>query len=1237
MSTRPPPTGHGPREPDAWIGAIQAAVAEVRADPGVAGLRAALHHLEDVPEIATLCAGVHQVLGEILPARNFSVCLREETAPNLQFVYHVDEREAAPEDGPCPGSLVQHVIATNQSLLATAEAFNRLVAGGAVAPIEVPLGAWLGVPLRDGETAIGALVVKTYPSSPGIGPREQELLEVAARHLGRAIARRHAALALLESEARFRALAENAPCAIFILQGTQLRFANEAACEITGYTIEDFETRTLWDVIHPEDRDKVRRHGRDMGGSSTPVRREVRLVRKDGQPRWVDFSAQPLRYRGRPAVMGVGLDVTARKVADARIEALAYNDALTGLPNRRLLLDRLGVALAHAHRQGKRLGVMFLDLDDFKDVNDSLGHQAGDDLLQAIAARLAGAMRAEDTVARIGGDEFVLLLTQVSDATQAAAVGQQVLGLLRAPVMVAGRELFMNGSMGISIYPEDGHDADTLLKNADAALYRAKEQGRDNCQLYTLSLHTAAMARLEMESGLHRALERGELFLEYQPAWDLTRNRVHGVEALMRWRHPVHGVLPPADFLPLAESSSLILPMGWWALATACRQVKAWQELGHPDLTVAVNIAARQFHDPSLLRRVTQVLAETGLRPACLELEITESQAMKNPEATSRVLAELNALGVLISIDDFGTGYSSLSYLRQLPIHTLKVDKSFVRGIDTGPGDAAIAIAIIRLAHTLNLSVQAEGVETREELEVLGQEACDRIQGYFYSRPLGDAACEAFLKQPPTGLALPAAARSEPLAAIATAPPVFFERRCIVVIEDSDETREAIETILSGAGYRVAATGDPRQAVALVREHQPDLVLCDITMPGMDGYAVVRALQAEDDTARFPVVFLTANHELAARTRAFRFGVVDYLTKPISQHQLQEQVARILSTLAGRKGAVEERGAAAAQLAADVQRLGRTGLLTVRGDAEQARIVLRAGTVVGQAGDVAAPTRARFEELDPRREQIVAGEPDPQLDRRAPPTFDDIPRGLREVLIAEHDPLFRGHLRSVLEARGFRVQDASSGEEALRLALQRPPQIVLLDVRPAGLDGFEICRRLRAHRATRDVPVVFLSHGRVHDAGAAGAAADEGPPPSIDAAVDEILTRMHALMEPCALAGAAAAGDTGMQGTIELMGAPGLLQMCHQGGLSGALEVTRAGRSTRMTFEAGRLARASSDEHDGRDAVIEFAAWPDGRFSFEPGASTGGGAIDEPTDLLILDACRILDERTATRLGGRAG
>ena len=898
-------------EPTARIAAIQAALAEVRADGGATGLRAALQHLAEIREISTLCAGIHEVLGEVLPARNFSVALRDAAGEGLAFAYYVDEVDVAPPNGAGPRSLVEYVIRTNRSLLATPEVFNQLVASGEVDPIEVPLAAWLGTPLTDGDSSFGALVVKTYPNGPRLGTRELALLEVASRHVGQAVARRQAVEALQDSEARFRALAENAPCAIFILQGAQVRFANESAREITGYSIGDFERCSLWTVVHPDDRERVRRCAAEIRASSGPARYEVKLLRKDGQPRWVDFSASVLNYRGRPALLGAGLDITERKLADARIEALAYNDALTGLPNRRLLQDRLGVAMAHAHRSGKRLGVLFLDLDHFKDVNDSLGHHAGDELLRAVAERLKGAMRRDDTVARIGGDEFVVLLTQIADPAQAVVVGQKILTLLKAPIRVGTRELFVNGSMGIAMYPEDGTDFDSLLKNADAALYRAKEEGRDNCHLYTPSLHTAAVARLEMEGGLRCALGRGELFLEYQPALDLKTHRLHGVEALMRWRHPVRGVLLPAEFLPLAESSSLIVPMGFWVLATACRQAKAWQRLGHPDLTVAVNVAARQFHDPEFLRRVTDVLAETGLRASCLELEITETHAMQSPEATSRALAQLSALGVRISIDDFGTGYSSLSYLTRLPIHALKVDKSFVQGIPAGPGDAAIAIAIIRLAHTLNLSVQAEGVETREQLDILTQQTCDRIQGFFYSKPLGVAECEAFLTQnrrPPLERLEPIIVVSEPQARPGRAVPAARSRRSLVLVEDSDDVREALEIILTEAGYRVAATGDPRRALELVREHRPDLVLCDIAMPDMDGYDVVRALQADAATARLPVVFLTARHEFTERVRAFRLGVLDYLTKPIAPDVLTGKIARILVGIDRRSAAAEASG-----------------------------------------------------------------------------------------------------------------------------------------------------------------------------------------------------------------------------------------------------------------------------------------------------------------------------------------
>jgi CheY-like chemotaxis protein len=650
-----------------------------------------------------------------------------------------------------------------------------------------------------------------------------------------------------------------------------------------------------------------------------------------------------------------------------------------------------------------------------------------------------------------------------------------------------------------------------------------------------------------------------------------------------------------------------------------------------------VNIAARQFHDPSFVRRVIDALAETGLRASCLELEITETQAMRDPEATSRVLTELSGLGVRISIDDFGTGYSSLSYLKRLPIHTLKVDKSFVQGIATGADDAAIATAIIQLAHTLKLSVQAEGVETRAQLDVLRLKACDRIQGYFYSKPLGVAECEAFLTQhrnPSAGWVEPSVVLPGPQAGRGRAASSAAKGRTIVLVEDADDVRKTIEIILTGAGYRVIATGDPRRALDLVRQHQPDLVLCDIVMPEMDGHDVVRALQTDAVTARFPVVFLTARREYEERVRAFRFGVVDYLTKPIAPEVLKEKIARILSTIDRRRGAVEANGGDTARdLVAEVQRAGRTGLLTVRGDGAQSRILLRAGAVVDRAGDVGTPSRAHFEEIDPRQEQIVTSDPDALLAGGLTPTFDDIPPGLREVLIADNNPLFRGFLRSVLEARGFVVHDAAGGEEALRMALVRPPQLALLDVRMEGLDGFEICRRLRAHRATRSIPVVFLSGCQAYDEGQRVVEAGMHQSVSVGSSVHEILSRMQHLMKRYELA---AMGGAGMQGAIEIFGAPGVLQMCHRVGLTGALEARHHAWTIRMTFDNGRLATATanSERMQGREAVIQFLAWTEGRFAFEPGATGAtaeSGPITEPTDSLILEGCRILDERSATR------
>jgi EAL domain-containing protein (putative c-di-GMP-specific phosphodiesterase class I) len=350
-------------------------------------------------------------------------------------------------------------------------------------------------------------------------------------------------------------------------------------------------------------------------------------------------------------------------------------------------------------------------------------------------------------VARLGGDEFTLLMPDVGQAVDAAKVAKKVLDVVRLPFELEGRELFVTSSVGISLYPDDGRDAETLVKNADAAMYRAKEQGRDHYQLYTPALNATALERLALESSLRRALAHEELLLHYQPILDVATRRLHGVEALLRWHHPELGLVPPGEFIPLAEVTGLILPMGPWVLRAACAQARAWQDV-QPGLRVAVNLSARQFQEPGLVGHVTDALADTGLEPRFLQLEITESSAMQNAQTAIQTLRELKALGVGLSIDDFGTGYSSLSYLRRFPIDTLKIDQSFIRDIGADPDDAAIASAIIALARTLKLSVVAEGVETAEQLAFVARHGCDQTQGYLFSRPLSAQRCADLLAAP---------------------------------------------------------------------------------------------------------------------------------------------------------------------------------------------------------------------------------------------------------------------------------------------------------------------------------------------------------------------------------------------------------------------------------------------------------------------------------------------------------
>lgn len=441
------------------------------------------------------------------------------------------------------------------------------------------------------------------------------------------------------------------------------------------------------------------------------------------------------------------LEDERRSAVDAatQIEHLAYHDALTGLPNRQLFLDRLDVAIASAHRSGIQLAVFFLDLDRFKLINDSLGHSVGDKLLQVVARRIRALLRDDDTVTRIGGDEFTVLVPSVEKVEDATIVARRVRETLKLPIIIDGRELFVTASVGVSLYPNDGDDAETLLKNADTAMYRAKTQGRDTVQLYAPAMNARALEQLTLENRLRRALPNGELELFYQPIVAMNTRRICAMETVIRWRHPELGLLAPDAFVALSETTGLIVPIGEWVLRTACRQLREWQEAGLPELRASVNLSVRQLQQPDFVTLVSEILCETHVPPETIELEITESMAMQSDGDTLGKLRELKRLGLRISIDDFGTGYSSLSALRLFPADSLKIDRSFVGHIVTDPDDAAIAEAVIALARSLKLQVIAEGVETREQLAFLRDHQCDYWQGFLFCQPRPAAACSALL------------------------------------------------------------------------------------------------------------------------------------------------------------------------------------------------------------------------------------------------------------------------------------------------------------------------------------------------------------------------------------------------------------------------------------------------------------------------------------------------------------
>ena len=475
---------------------------------------------------------------------------------------------------------------------------------------------------------------------------------------------------------------------------------------------------------------------------------EIEVRARNGRHRTISLNARgiPDATTGEMMLEGSAQDVTDRKAAEARVEFLAFYDSLTGLPNRTAFQEQLDRTVEEALVSGAHFSVLWLDLDNFKTINDSLGHSAGDLLLQKVAGRLRDCVGANDILARSEGDGFPLVLPDVADRASAAAAADRIRQKLTGEFIIEGHTLNITCSIGICLFPEHGTSSEILMKNADAAMYHAKDSGRNNCKFFTPELNDLAMERLAMETSLRVAMERDEFFLVYQPQVDLASGRITGAEALLRWRHPQWGLVPPKKFIPIAENSALIVPIGEWVLRTACRDARAWQLAGLPHITIAVNVSAIQMRHEHFLSSVKFILQETELEPQYLDVELTEGVLFASSQKTLSLLLELSQMGVQLSIDDFGTGYSNLSYLKSLPVGKLKIDGSFVRNMTTDPHDETITAAVIAMGHSLNLQVLAEGAETAEQVALLRSQHCDEVQGYFYSKPLAAQDFRAKLK-----------------------------------------------------------------------------------------------------------------------------------------------------------------------------------------------------------------------------------------------------------------------------------------------------------------------------------------------------------------------------------------------------------------------------------------------------------------------------------------------------------
>lgn len=614
----------------------------------------------------------------------------------------------------------------------------------------------------------------------------------------------------------------------------------------------------------PSEPEKICRIGRESIG-----------CRQDGQCFPIDISITQLSLGGRSTAIAIIDDISGRKQYEEQLEYQANHDELTNLPNRNLLTDRLRQALLMARRNHQEVAIFFVDLDNFKFINDTLGHDIGDRLLKIVAERLSACVRSGDTVARQGGDEFVIIVSNQAVSDHTTRIAAKILQETAQPFCIDEHELIITCSIGISLFPRDGEDVQALIKNADVAMYRAKEQGRNRFQFFTGEMNARSLARMTMEKYLRRALEKNELLLYYQPKVNLYSGRVASMEALLRWQSPELGMVSPANFIPLAEETGLIEQIGEWVLRTACRQNKAWQDADLPPLTVAVNLSARQLRQPNITSLIRQVLRETGLGPRWLELEITESMVMQDVDRVTDILGELKGMGIYLAMDDFGTGFSSLSYLKRFPFDKLKIDQSFVRDITSDPDNAAIAKAVIAMAHSLHLKVIAEGVETEGQLNYLRAHGCDEMQGYYFSRPVPVAEFEQLLR---AGHCLHPMVGNEPCAA-----------KTLLVVDDEKEVTTSLQRLFVLEGYCVLMAQSAEEGFELLANNRVSVVISDQSMPIMTGTEFLR--RVKELYPHIVRIILSGHADLATATDAINHGAVyKILSKPWNEDLLRGTV-----------------------------------------------------------------------------------------------------------------------------------------------------------------------------------------------------------------------------------------------------------------------------------------------------------------------------------------------------------